>query len=188
MAKRRTIGKDPLAANSSEPDYSAEIVPISIAAAAPSPPRPDAEPSLTSDPERRVLPAKGRRVTGGTLEILGGDFGLGDRAIWPLRHRPGVGFVAPTGRHIDLGQELVAVEVWPDRAEHPYLSAAGWALVLASLGGVAGLLAGGLRLLAPRRVMVRIKLSDGSNIVARTDGVTAQGLRAIAASSGIVRG
>jgi hypothetical protein len=188
MAKRRTIGKDPLAANFSEPDYSAEIVPISIAAAAPHPPKPEAEPTVKSDPGPAVLTAKGRCVIGGTLEILGGDFGLGDRAIWPLRPDSRIGFVAPTGRRVDMGQELTSVEAWPDRAEHRYLSAAGWALVLASLGGVAGLLAGGLRLLAPRRMMVRIKFSDGSTMVARTDGVTVQGLRAVAASKGVVRG
>jgi hypothetical protein len=188
MAKRRTIGKDPLAVNIGEPDYSAEIVPIAIAAAASMAPKPEAEPTSKTDRGPFVLPAKGRRAIGGTLEILGGDFGLGDRAIWPSRPNSAMGFVAPTGRHVDLGQDLVGVAAWPDRAEHRYLSAAGWALVLASLGGVVGLLAGGLRLLAPRRMMVRIKLSDGSNIVARTDSVTVQGLRAIAAGKGAVKG
>jgi hypothetical protein len=188
MAKRRTIGKDPLAANFSEPGYSAEIVPIAIAAAAPVPPKPDAEPMVKRDPGPLVLPTKARRVIGGTLEILGGDFGLGDRAIWPLRPDGGVGFVAPTGRRVDLGQDLLSLEAWPDRAEHRYLSATGWALVLASLGGVAGLLAGGLRLLEPRRMMLRITLSDGSKLVARTDSVTVQGLIAVAASKGGVTG
>jgi len=188
MAKRRTIGKDPLAANVSEPDHSAEIVPISIAATAPDSPEPDAEATAKSDAGPLALPAAGRRVIGGTLEILGGDFGLGDRAIWPLRPDSRIGFVAPTGQRVDLGQELVSVEAWPDRAEHRYLSATGWALVLASFGGVAGLLAGGLRLLEPRRMMVRIKLSDGGKIMARTDGVTVQGLKAVAAGRGVVRG
>jgi hypothetical protein len=188
MAKRRTIGKDPLAANFSEPGYSAEIVPIPIAAAAPIPPKPDPEPIVKSDRGPRVLPIKGRRIIGGMLEILGGDFGVGDRAIWPLRPDGAVGFVAPTGRHVDLGQDLASLEAWPDRAEHRYLSAAGWALVLASVGGVAGLLAGGLRLLEPRRMMLRITLSDGSELVARTDSVTVQGLRAVAASKGVVTG
>lgn len=188
MAKRRTIGKDPLAANFSGPVYSAEIVPIAIAAAAPIPPKSDAEPMVKNDSGPFVLPTKGHRVIGGTLEILGGDFGLGDRAIWPLRPNGGIGFVAPTGRRVDLGQDLVSLEAWPDRAEHRYLSAAGWALVLASLGGVAGLFAGGLRLLEPRRIILRMTLSDGSKLVARTDSVTVQGLTAFAASKGAVTG
>jgi hypothetical protein len=188
MAKRRTIGKDPLAANFSEPGYSAEIVPIAIAGAAAIPPKPDTEPALQSGPGPLAIGAKGRRAIGGTLEILGGDFGLGDRAIWPLRPDGVIGFVAPTGRRIDLGQDLVGVEAWPDRAEHRYLSATGWALVLASLAGVGGLLAGGLRLLEPRRMIVRIKFSDGNEIVARTDSITVQGLRALETSKGAVRG
>jgi len=188
MAKRRTIGKDPLAASFGEAGHSAEIVPIPIAATAPlppGPPEPDPEPPARGDQGRPVSPAQGRRVIGGTLEILGGDLGLGDRAIWPLRPDGRIGFVAPTGRRVDLEGELAGVEAWPDRGEHRYLSAAGWALVLAGLGGVAGFLAGGVRLLEPRRMMVRIRLGDGSLMTARTDGVTVQGLRAVAAKRAV---
>ena len=188
MAKRRTIGKDPLAAGPGESGHSAEIVPIPIAAAAPAPPRPEVAATVAGDRGLRDLPAGGGLVVGGTLEILGGDFGLGQGRIWPLPPDSRIGFVTPTGRRVDLVEELASVEAWPDRGEHRYLSATGWALVLASLGGVAGLLAGGVRLLEPRRMMVRIRFDDGSKVVARTDSVTVRGLRAAAAGGSAVTG
>ena len=81
-----------------------------------------------------------------------------------------VGFIAPTGRNVDFGQELETVLAWPDHTEHRLLSAAGWAWVLASVGGIVGLLAGGgLRLLEPQRMIVKMQLADGSKLVARTD-------------------
>jgi hypothetical protein len=98
--------------------------------------------------------------------------------IWPIGPDHRIGFIAPTGRVIDLGQALDSVQAWPDRTEHRYLSAAGWAWVLASLGGIVGLLAGGgLRLLEPRRMIVKMQFADRTKLVARTDGVTVVGLK-----------
>ncbi len=182
MAKRRTIGKDPLSAG--DTGYSAEIVPMPVVASvqrAPAEPIPDAPSQGEEKPI--VIDGRCRRVVGGRLEILGGDVGAGSRAIWPLtsEHDASVGFRAPTGRSIDLVRELFVVQAWPDRTEHRYLSAVGFAWIFASLGGAIGLLAaGGLRLLEPRRMIVAMELQDGTKLVARTDSVTAAGLKACA--------
>jgi len=185
MAKRRTIGRDPLSEATSGATYSAEIVPISIqSAAAKDRISPTVEPPEAIRPEPLiVVVGKARRSVGGRLEILGGDLGSGIRVIWPLDSNRRVGFVAPNGRTIDLAQELDVVQASPDRTEHRYLSAIGWAWVLASVGGFIGLAAaGGLRLLEPRRMIVKMELSDGSKLVVRTDSVTVVGLRAFAES------
>ncbi len=180
MAKRRTIGKDPLSAGIADFNYSAEIVPMPKAN--PAPQGPSRQPEQSGQ-KPIIIDGKSRRAVGGRLEILGGDFGAGSRPIWPLGDDGAIGFVAPSGRRIDLGRELVAVAAWPDRTDRRYLGAAGWAWVLASLGGVVGLLAGGgLRLLEPRRMMVTVQLDDGAKLVARTDSVTVAGLRALADS------
>jgi hypothetical protein len=186
MAKRRTIGKDPLSQAHGESLYSAEIVPMPIAGggAAKDHAETAAEAAavIANEPVI-VVDGKARRVVGGRLEILGGDLGTGSRVIWPSGPTGRIGFVAPTGRAVDLGQELDVVSAWPDHTERRYLSAAGWAWVLASLGGIVGLVAGGgLRLLEPRRMMVKMLLSDGSQLVARTDSVTVAGLKAFADS------
>lgn len=188
MARRRTIGKDPLL--SADRSYSAEIVPIS--SAQPSPPleEPKGEEPGQAEQQPILVDHRCRRIVGGRLEILGGDLGLGSRAIWPLaaENDASVGFVGPTGRPVDLVRELFVVQAWPDRTEHRYLSAAGWGWVLASLGGVVGLLAaGGLRLLEPRRMIVAMELRDGSKLVARTDSVTASGLKACADAANVTR-
>lgn len=199
MAKRRTIGRDPLSEPAPGETYSAEIVPIArpvLGAAsaaveklvpAPAPFTSVSEPDKAAGPippsEAVVLvDGKARRIVGGRLEILGGALGTGSRAIWPLGTESKIGFVAPNGRTVDLVQELDAALVARDGTEHRYLSAAGWAWVLASFGGFVGLAAAaGLRLLEPRRMMVQMRLADGSTIVARTDSITASGLAALAA-------
>ena len=204
MAKRRTIGRDPLSEPVPGETYSAEIVPIArpvfgaVSAAAPAPAAdmpasPPPRAAIRPEPEQATEPAapaesvvlldgKARRVVGGRLEILGGDLGHGSRAIWPLDADSAIGFIAPNGRRVDLVRELAACLVVQDRTEHRYISAAGWAWVLASFGGVVGLAAAaGLRLLEPRRMMVQMRLGDGVAIVARTDSVTASGLTALAA-------
>ena len=176
MAKRRTIGKDPLAA--ADRGYSAEIVPMPIAAPVRAPEAASSEPGKEKS---IIIDGRCRRVVGGRLEILGGDLGVGNRAIWPLIHDASVGFRAPNGRTVDLVKELFVVRTWPDRTDHRYLSAAGWAWVFASLSGLVGLLtAGGLRLLEPRRMIVAVELRDGTKLAARTDSVTAAGLKACA--------
>jgi len=187
MAKRRTIGKDPLA--TADRGYSAEIVPMPLAAPAR---QPDAAPAPNPPPRDDgkpvVIDSRWRRAVGGRLEILGGDLGVGSRAIWPLKDDASVGFVAPNGRPIDLLQEHFVVQAFPDRTERPYLSAAGWAWVFASLTGFVGLLAaGGLRLLEPRRMIVAIELQDGAKLVARTDSVTVAGLKACAEAGSAAR-
>jgi hypothetical protein len=196
MAKRRTIGKDPLADAATEPVYSAEIVRIPLpaavspAAAEPDPVAAEAEPEPTvpahaEPPRRSVRPlvGKARHAIGGLLEILGGDCGVGARAIWP-RSDDELGFVAPSGRRIDLARELARVRAWSDRTDRRYLSAVGWACVLGSLGGVVGLLAGGgIRLLEPRRMIVTLHFADGTKLVARTDRVTVTGLEALAGAA-----
>lgn len=183
MAKRRTIGRDPLSEGTAA-IYSAEIVPISIPSTAPandSAPQAKQE-SVTVEREPVVVfSGKASRAVGGRLEILGGDLGTGNRVIWPMGSENVVGFVSPTGRSVDFGRELETVVAWPDYTEHRLLSAAGWAWVLASVGGIVGLLAGsGLRLLEPRRMIVKMQLSDGAKLVARTDSVTVTGLKAFA--------
>lgn len=185
MAKRRTIGKDPLSSEIADFNYSAEIVPMPNANPAPHSP----ERERDHDGQKPIIvDGKSRRALGGRLEILGGDFGAGSRPIWPQGDDVAIGFIAPNGRRIDLGREVVAVTAWPDRTDRRYLSAVGWAWVLASLGGVFGLLAGGgLRLLEPRRMMVTIQLGDGSKLAARTDSVTVAGLKAIADSRNAAR-
>lgn len=179
MPKRRTIGKDPLAAEATDASYSAEIVPIPIAPPAqPSRPVGMESPQPLAEPGN-IIDGKCRRVIGGRLEILGGDLGSGNRPIWPTKNDASVGFLAPSGRRVDLARELIVVQAWPDRTEHRYLSAAGWGWVLASIGGIVGLLAAGsLRLLEPRRMIVAMQFRDGSKLVARTDSVTVAGLKA----------
>jgi hypothetical protein len=183
MAKRKTIGRDPLSEGTTAM-YSAEIVSISIPGvtfANDSVPPPAKASATVERPAIVVLGGKARRAVGGRLEILGGDLGTGNRVIWPIGAESSVGFIAPTGRSVDFGQELETVLAWPDHTEHRLLSAAGWAWVLASVGGVVGLLAGGgLRLLEPQRMIVKMQLSDGAKLVARTDSVTVVGLKALA--------
>jgi hypothetical protein len=180
MAKRRTIGKDPL--SMADQGYSAEIVPMPIAAPArPPDAAPAPNPPPHDDGKPVVIDSRWRRAVGGRLEILGGDLGVGSRAIWPLKDDASVGFVAPNGRPVDLLREHFVVQAFPDRTDRRYLSAAGWAWVFASLSGFVGLLAaGGLRLLEPRRMIVAIELRDGAKLVARTDSVTVAGLKACA--------
>ncbi len=187
MAKRRTIGKDPLL--SADRSYSAEIVPIPIAQPLPLiEAEPKQEEPGQAEKEPILVDQRCRRVVGGRLEILGGDLGSGSRAIWPMNSDASLGFVGPNGRSVDLLRELFVVQAWPDRTEHRYLSAAGWGWVLASLGGVVGLLAaGGLRLLEPRRMIVAMELRDGGKLVARTDSVTASGLKACADAANATR-
>ena len=184
MAKRRTIGRDPLAEPSGQSTYSAEIVAIPIpgvAAAAIPQTIPDASDTPEVSAPVIVISAKARRAVGGRVEIFGGDLGSGVRVIWPTTSNEGIGFVAPSGRNVDLTRELDAVTAWPDSTEHRYLSAIGWAWVFGSLGGIVGLLAGGgLRLLEPKRIIVSVALSDGATFFGRTDHVTVAGLTALA--------
>jgi hypothetical protein len=202
MAKRKTIGHDPLAERAVVPlyplEHSAEIVPMPVVAAsvatlkeepapacaAPPPEPAKPAPVIAPLPSRLPdLPKAARRMVGGHLEILGGDLGSGSRAIWPLPGDGRIGFVAPNGRRVDIGRDLVRVHAWGDGAEHRYLSAIGWAWVLGSLGGIPGVLVGGgLRLLEPRRMMATLGLGDGSRVVARTDAITIAGLKALVAS------
>jgi hypothetical protein len=103
---------------------------------------------------------------------------MGASVIWRFSPNDRIAFVAPTGRLVDLVKELDAVQAWPDRTEHRLMSAAGWAWVLGSLAGVMGAVAGGIRLLRPRRMIVNLRLNDGSKLVVRTDAVTVAGLQA----------
>lgn len=195
MPKRKTIGNDPLAQSAVVPLYpveqSAEIVPMPIVAAAKAareetpipPPSGPVQAAATSAPAMArgfsELSGAARRMVGGNLEILGGDLGSGNRAIWPQGRDKRVGFVAPNGRSVDIARDLATVQAWGDGAEHRYLSAAGWAWVLGSLGGIPGAIAGGgLRLLEPRRMMVVLGLRDGTRLVARSDAVTVASLKA----------
>jgi hypothetical protein len=184
MAKRRTIDKDPLSGAMTETVYSAEIVPMPMANTMAA--IDGAKPVATSPETVRPVPIMavddmGRRAVGGRLEILGGDLGSGSRVIWPQGPGGRIGFAAPSGRFVDLGGELDEAQAWPDRTEHRLLGAVGWAWVLASLGGIVGILAGGgLRLLEPRRMIAKMSLSDGAQLVVRTDAVTVSGLKAIA--------
>jgi hypothetical protein len=124
--------------------------------------------------------AKTACAVGGRLEILGGDLGTGSEVVWRYGRSGRIGFIAPTGRFVDLAVELEAVLAWSDRADHPVLSAIGWAWVLGSMAGVFGLAAGGgLRLLFPRRMIVKLRLRDGSDFVARTDRLTVTALEAM---------
>lgn len=200
MAKRKTIGNDPLAVSPVAPlypiEHSAEIVPMPMVTAivlkdeAPSspakrqpiaaPPREPIERAPARGPRLPEVAGKARRMLGGNLEILGGDLGSGNRAIWPQAADGRVGFVAPNGRRVDIARDLALVHAWGDGAEHRYISALGWAWILGSLGGVPGVIVGGgLRLLEPRRMMVLLCLTDGSRLVARADAVTVAGLRAL---------
>jgi hypothetical protein len=203
MAKRKTIGNDPLAESAVVPLYpaerSAEIVPMPTAAMASAvhegasfrlmpaeaPPRPEPiKPAAATEPTMArgwpEVAGKARRMVGGHLEILGGDLGSGNCAIWPGPRDRRIGFVAPNGRRVDIARDLATIHAWGDGAEHRYLSAIGWAWVLGSLGGIAGVIVGGgLRLLEPRRMMVILGLEDGSRLVARSDAVTIAGLRAL---------
>jgi hypothetical protein len=201
MAKRKTIGNDPLAESAVVPLYpaerSADIVPMPGAAPAmradafsrpmPSAAPPPAEPARVAAATEPAMPhaprdvdGKARRMIGGHLEILGGDLGSGHRAIWPGPGDGRIGFVAPNGRRVDIARDLVMVDAWGDGAEHRYLSAIGWAWVLGSLGGIPGVIVGGgLRLLEPRRMMAILGLTDGSRLVVRSDAITVAGLRAL---------
>jgi hypothetical protein len=116
------------------------------------------------------------KALGGKLELLGGALGPG----WAFIRRVGpdarLGFLTGN-RYVDLETELRAIRVATDHAEHRILSAAGWGWIGASLFGPAGaVVAGGIRLIQPRLTIVEITLSDGRNIVARTDGITAEAL------------
>jgi hypothetical protein len=182
MAKRKTIGKDPLADLSTRP-YAAEAVAAAIAAAPVDAPshRTEEAPSPIDEPAPLITPGCGRRAAGGRLEILAGSFGSGVGVIRRFGHSAGIGFTAPTGRLVDFGAELEAVLAWPDRGDHRLLGAVGWAWVLGSLGGVIGLVAGsGLRLLMPRRMIARVRLRDGSEFLVRTDNATVTELEAVA--------
>jgi hypothetical protein len=186
MPKRRTIGKDPLAEARSDFPFAAETNVVALAAvtAAKESPIPAPLPGRAEAPKSEsvlIEDERARCAVGGRLEIFGGDLGAGASVIW--RHGPGerIGFVAPTGRLIDLASELETAQSWQDRTEHRVLSTLGWAWVIGSLGGIVGILAGGgLRLLLPRRVILQMRLLDGSKMVVRTDSVTESGLKALA--------
>jgi hypothetical protein len=186
MAKRSTIGKDPLSEARSDFPFAAEtnVVDLTTVTAAKesSAPPPVRQRAERSSPRSvHVEDARARCAVGGRLEIFGGDLGAGASVIW--RHGPNerIGFVAPTGRLVDLATELAAAQSFQDRTEHRMLSTLGWAWVVGSLGGIVGLVAGGgLRLLIPRRVILQMRLIDGSKMVVRTDSITESGLRALA--------
>jgi hypothetical protein len=182
MARRKTIGKDPLAGLSDEPDKPAEIaVPIATAhailAASPSPeewPRGRFEPSVAGQWE-------GRGAIGGKLEFLGGDFVGATCLIWRFGPSARIGFISPKGGLVDLGAELEGIVAWPDRGDRPIVGAVGWGIVVGSLAGVIGVAAGaGLRLLVPRRMMARIRLRHRGEVVVRTDYATVSALEAMA--------
>jgi hypothetical protein len=184
MPKRSTIGKDPLAEARPDFPFAAKTNVVELATAAKDGPASPSSLGRAQEQRPESVPiedGKAGRAVGGRLEIFGGDLGAGASVIW--RHGPNerIGFVAPTGRLIDLAMELEAAQSWQDRTEHRVLSTVGWAWVIGSLGGVIGMMAGGgLRLLLPRRVILQMRLIDGSKMVARTDSVTESGLRALA--------
>lgn len=183
MRKRSTIGRDPLLEARSDFLFAAETNVVELATVT-------AKDSPTASPNRSeqlhphgvtVDNEKAGRAIGGRLELFGGDLGSGTCVIWRHGANKTIGFVAPTGRFIDFATELAAVESCDDRTEHRILSTLGWAWIIGSLGGVIGIIAGGgLRLLAPRRVIVQMRLTDGSKLVVRTDSVTESGLRTLA--------
>jgi hypothetical protein len=180
MAKRSTIARDPLAAVSDAvetPDLAAPGI-VAVAATAKTAPTRLAG---SANAEATAIPsAAAARSVGGRLEILGGDLGSGTATIWRYGRSERLGFVAPIGRQVDLAAELEAVLAWPDPSDHRVLGAVGWAWVVGSVAGIFGLVAGGgLRLLWPRRMLVRLRLRDGRDLVARTDQVTVAGLEAL---------
>ncbi|HEX4041192.1 MAG TPA: hypothetical protein VHY10_05780 [Xanthobacteraceae bacterium] len=186
MPKRSTIGKDPLSDARSNFPFAVETNVVELAALAapkesPAPLRSRGRPQEPRPESISAEDGKACRAVGGRLEIFGGDLGAGASVIW--RHGPHerIGFVAPTGRLIDLATELETAQSWQDRTEHRVLSTLGWAWVIGSLGGVIGMVAGGgLRLLLPRRVILQMRLIDGCKMVVRTDSVTESGLRVLA--------
>jgi hypothetical protein len=191
MARRRTIGKDPLA------DLSPELggvaaAPAAVAAAAivppPRPPSEDGPSAPGRDETVRVPEGEGRRAVGGKLEMFGGRLGSGTVIIWRFGPSARIGFIAPNGRLIDLAGEIEGVTAWPDRGDHRIASAAGWGWVLGSLAGVLGLVAGaGFRLLIPHRMMARVRLRDGGEFLARTDSATVGALEALARARALHR-
>jgi hypothetical protein len=185
VAKRKTIGRDPLAKSATAPDEFVAAAPL--VAAQPLPRLIERQTDFEAmarhglgHPERTAS-AKAWTAVGGRLDIIGGDIAPWSCTIWRFGERQRLGFVAPTGTLIDLETELDKVAVSPDRHEHRVLAAVGWAWVLGSVGGLVGLVAGGaIRLLQPRRMILELKLFDGRRLVARTDHVTAGALEALA--------
>lgn len=187
MAKRKTIGKNPLSQGM------AEIGAISSpGAAVPAVAIPDFReivPMLDRVPPRawRQLGKKAAEAVGGRLEILGGDLGIGSCTIGRIRGKR-IGFIAPVGGTIDLEADLDTVCSWPDRGEHRALAAVGWAWALGSIAGIFGLAAGvGIRLLHPKRMIAEMVLSDGRKLIVRTDSVTTTALADLADRRGEIK-
>jgi len=131
-------------------------------------------PELTQD-------ERGHRATGGRLELLGGSFGTGVALIKRFGPEQRIGFMSPTGEHVDLESEVESVASLPDQQEHRLLSATGWALAAGAIMGPLGVaLGGGIRLLHPKRMMLNVRLRDGRMLTARTDSVTCAALQALA--------
>lgn len=204
MATRRTIKKDPLAAEAAP--AAAEIVGSKTAPAAAAASVVDETPA--EKPGQRPLAARGRavvaglgtsvarrvrqtldpdtasdagrRALGGKLELLGGALGPGWAFIRRVGPETRLGFLTADG-FVDLETQLQAIRTAPDRAEHRILSAVGWGWTAASVFGAAGaVVVGGIRLMHPRLTIVELALRDGRNIVARTDGITAAALSHLA--------
>lgn len=115
-------------------------------------------------------------ATGGRLELLGGSFGTGVTSI--RRFDGHIGFISPSSERINLESQVEAVTSSPDREEHRFLSVAGWACAGGIFLGPLGIaLAGGLRLLHPKRMVLNMRLHDGRMLVVRTDSVTCAALR-----------
>jgi len=183
MPRRKTIGKNPLAETVANAVPQTIVEPQSRPALRLNEALPALKDSL-NDTFRRVASAgspKARAAIGGRLEILGGDIGIGGGAICRFGREERIGFIAPSGRLVDLEGEIRTVLGSPDRQERRWLSAVGWAWALGSLTGIAGVVAGGgIRLLHPRRMIVEIALRDGRKFVARTDSVTLSALEDMA--------
>ncbi|MBW8727327.1 MAG: hypothetical protein JF625_19540 [Inquilinus limosus] len=134
---------------------------------------------------RRTPAERAGLAAGGRLELLGGDFGTGIVSIRRLGPDGLLAFVAPGGEEVVLDTEVAAVLAWPDRQEHRFLSAGGWAWTVGSVIGPVGVALGaGIRLLHPAQRMLNLRLRDGRELVARTDSVTVAGLDALARAAG----
>jgi hypothetical protein len=200
MARRKTIGKDPLGTDvrvtSNVPyEMAASVIGASAPQAQAKPFRDviavtaRIRPAIPIGQNRYrpavALNAKAHPALGGRIEIIGGDFGIGLRVIALFGDSGHVGFVAPSGDVIDLNQELDVVVAWRDRTEHRFLSAAGWGWALGTVAGPVGIILGaGVRLLHPRRMLLELRLGGHRVLVARTDHVTVKALEDLALHRG----
>jgi len=193
MPRRKTIGKDPLGADVPVSNFPHEAR-ASIIGVESRPAQRLRDIIAFSDGITRGVPmshnkyrqrvgarAKADLALGGRLEIIGGDFGIGSCIIGLLDGGKYVGFVTPSGRVVDLHEELDTIVAWPDRTEHRFLSAAGWGWALGILAGPVGIVLGaGVRLLHPRRMLLELRLRGRGVLVARTDLVTVRALEDLA--------